>query len=148
PDGLATNWSQHAGPGPAHFEDAHAARTTATFAKAGDYELELAAGRDQLTAKSLLRVRVVAPPSLPRLDEVRTRKYRIDSPLWNKRACALIAHWIPHCIDRIEATDLREGQGGLDNFIEAAKALRGEPHGAHRGYVFANAWVHQTVEAM
>ena len=32
--------------------------------------------------------------------------------------------------------------------MEAGKALRGEPHGAHKGYVFSNAWVHQTVEAM
>src|SRR4029077_3404665 len=36
----------------------------------------------------------------------------------------------------------------IDNFIEAAKALKGEPHAAHKGYVFANAWVHQTVESM
>ena len=42
----------------------------------------------------------------------------------------------------------RSGPGGIDNFIEAGKALRGEPHGAHKGYVFSNAWVHQTVEAM
>jgi DUF1680 family protein len=26
--------------------------------------------------------------------------------------------------------------------------LRGEPHGSHKGQVFSNAWVHQTVEAM
>ncbi len=36
----------------------------------------------------------------------------------------------------------------LVHFVEAAKALRGEPHGRHKGYVFANAWVHQTVESM
>jgi DUF1680 family protein len=60
----------------------------------------------------------------------------------------LITNWIPHCIAQIERTDLTEGQGGLDNFIEAAKALRGEPHGKHVGYVFSNAWVHQTVESM
>jgi DUF1680 family protein len=40
------------------------------------------------------------------------------------------------------------GEGGLDNFIEAAKALRGEPHGRHKGYVFSNAWVHQTIESI
>jgi DUF1680 family protein len=45
-------------------------------------------------------------------------------------------------------SDLQQGPGGLDNFIEAAKALKGEPHAAHKGYVFSNAWVHQTVEAM
>ncbi len=40
------------------------------------------------------------------------------------------------------------GDGGIDNFIEAGKANRGEPHGKHKGYVFSNAWVHQTVESM
>lgn len=58
--------------------------------------------------------------------------------------------WIPHCIDQCERTDIPAGRGdgGLDNFIEAAKALRGEPFAAHRGDVFSNAWVHQTVESM
>ena len=79
---------------------------------------------------------------------VYTKHYRIDSPLWNARAKALIVNWIPHCIDMINSTNLTEGQGGIDNFVEASKALRGEPHGRHKGYVFANAWVHQTVESM
>jgi DUF1680 family protein len=57
-------------------------------------------------------------------------------------------NWIPHCIDQLNRTNLTQGQGGLDNFVEAAKALRGEPHGRHKGYVFANAWVHQTVESL
>ena len=56
--------------------------------------------------------------------------------------------WIPHCIEQINRTDLKQGPGGIDNFVEAGKKLRGEPHGAHKGYVFSNAWVHQTVEAM
>src|SRR5262249_47687074 len=79
-----------------------------------------------------------------------TKKYKIDSPLWNDRARALIVNWIPHCIDEINSTNIPRGRGdgGIDNFIEAAKALRGEPHAAHKGYVFANAWVHQTVESM
>ncbi len=49
-----------------------------------------------------------------------------------------------------ERTDIApmRGDGGIDNFIEAAKANRGEPHGKHKGYVFSNAWVHQTVESM
>jgi hypothetical protein len=61
---------------------------------------------------------------------------------------ALIVNWIPHCIDQINRTDLELGPGGIDNFVEAGKALRGEPHGKHKGYVFYNAWVHQTVESM
>src|SRR5262249_25947638 len=95
-----------------------------------------------------LRVKVQTPPPADRLDVVYTKNYRIDSPLWNSRAKALIVNWIPHCIDQINRTNLTLGPGGIDNFVEAAKALRGEPHAAHKGYVFANAWVHQTVESM
>ena len=59
-------------------------------------------------------------------------------------------NWIPHCIAMCERTDIAamRGDGGIDNFIEAGKANRGEPHGRHKGYVFSNAWVHQTVESM
>ena len=93
-------------------------------------------------------MKVENPPPAQRLDVVYTKHYRIDSPLWNARAKALIVHWIPHCIDLINRTNLTEGQGGIDNFVEAGKALRGEPHARQKGYVFANAWVHQTVESM
>jgi DUF1680 family protein len=68
--------------------------------------------------------------------------------LWNARAKAMIVNWIPWCIDQINRTGLTLGPGGIDNFIEAGKALRGEPHGKHLGYVFSNAWVHQTIESM
>jgi DUF1680 family protein len=77
-----------------------------------------------------------------------TTRYAIDSPLWDHRIKSLIVSWIPHCIDQMNRSDLQQGPGGLDNFLEAARALRGEPHAAHKGYVFSNAWVHQTVEAM
>lgn len=68
----------------------------------------------------------------------------------NARAKTLIVDWIPHCIDYCERTDIpaNKGDGGIDNFVEAAKANRGEAHAPHIGYVFSNAWVHQTVESM
>ena len=110
--------------------------------------LKLAAQADGQTGASTLKVRVEVPPPAKRLNVVYTKNYSIDSPLWNERAKSLIVNWIPHCIDYCERTDLKEGEGGLDNFIEAGKALRGEPHARHKGYVFANAWVHQTVESM
>jgi hypothetical protein len=62
------------------------------------------------------------------LTPVLTKNFKIYSRLWNVRAKALIVNWIPHCIDQINRTDLQEGQGGIDNFIEAAKALAGLPH--------------------
>jgi uncharacterized protein len=151
-------WSKESGPGLVTFANAAAPDTTATFSAPGEYTLKLTAYGNKAQAASTLaastlaastlNVRVQAAPPKERLGVVYTKKYHIDSPLWDARAKALIASWIPHCIDFCERTDLREGQGGIDNFVEAGKALRGEPHGPHKGYVFANAWVHQTVEAM
>jgi DUF1680 family protein len=150
-DGATVAWSKASGPGAVTFENAKAAVTTATFSKTGEYVLQLSAEKDSLSASSTLTVKVVSPPPADRLDVVYTKKYRIDSPLWNARAKALIVNWIPHCIDQINNPNLRQGEGGIDNFLDAAKVLRGEPleegHG-HRGYVFSNAWVHQTVESM
>jgi DUF1680 family protein len=142
-----TEWTA-SGPGPVEFSDSSAPVTTATFKVAGDYILTLNSATGKEKSSSSLRVSVTPPPADKRLDVVYTTKYSIDSPLWNDRAKVLITQWIPHCIKQIERTDLKTGQGGLDNFIEAAKALRGEPHGRHLGYVFSNAWVHQTIESM
>jgi len=147
-DGIKLSWTKVSGPGTVTFADATAGETTATFSKVGDYVLKLTALQNGLTASSTLKVTAEPPPPKERLDVVYTKRYSIDSPLWNARAKALIVNWIPHCIDQINRTNLTTGQGGIDNFIEAAKALRGEPHARHKGYVFANAWVHQTVESM
>ncbi|MCC2668639.1 MAG: hypothetical protein K0Q72_1110 [Armatimonadetes bacterium] len=146
--GDTVRWSKEAGPGAVTFADAAAPVTTAMVSAAGDYVLKLTALGGGEEAASTLKLHAAPPPPAKRLDVVYTTRYRIDSPLWDQRAKALIANWIPHCIENCERTDLREGQGGIDNFVEAGKALRGEPHGGHRGYVFSNAWVHQTVEAM
>lgn len=142
-------WKTESGPGIVSFADASSAVTTATFSKTGDYVLAFTAqtsGRDK--SSSLVKVRVIDPPSEKKLDAIYTTPYRVDSPLWRVRFKAIITNWIPHCIKMIERTDLKTGQGGLDNFIEAAKALKGQPHARHLGYVFSNAWVHQTVESM
>ncbi|HEU4585387.1 MAG TPA: beta-L-arabinofuranosidase domain-containing protein, partial [Gemmatimonadaceae bacterium] len=116
------------------------------FSAPGTYILELTADNGESTASSTLTVRAELPPPKQQLDVVHTRRYSIDSPLWDHRFKALIVSWIPHCIEMLESTDVEAG--GLDNFIEAGKALRGEPHGAHKGYVFADAYVHNAVEAM
>jgi DUF1680 family protein len=142
------SWSKESGPGKVNFENANTNITTATFSKPGDYVLKLTATSGKLSSSSTLKVRAVEAPPEDRLDVVYTKHYSIESPLWNARAKALIVNWIPHCIDMINRTNLTQGQGGIDNFVEAAKALRGEPHAAHKGYVFANAWVHQTIESM
>lgn len=141
-------WSKLSGPGHVAFADPASADTTATFSVPGDYVLELTAlGKPENSSSKLLVHAEKAPPK-ERLDVVYTTLYSIDNPMWNERAKTLIVSWIPHVIAQCERTDLTQGQGGLDNFIEAAKALRGEPHERHKGYVFSNAWVHQTVEAI
>lgn len=139
-------WSKRSGPGRVSFADRAALVTSATFTTPGVYVLELTADNGETTSSSTLTVKVELPPPAKQLDVVHTRTYSIDSPLWNHRAKALIVSWIPHCIDMLERTDV--DAGGLDNFIEAGKALRGEPHGEHKGYVFADAYVHNAVEAM
>ena len=150
--GAATKvtWIKVAGPGPVNFANEHTNVTTATFSKPGDYELKLTAGKGKLSGAGTVKVKVLLPPPADRLDVVYTKPYTINNPLWNAKAKALIVNWIPHCVDEINSTNLarNHGDGGIDNFIEAAKALRGEPHAPQRGYVFANAWVHQTVESM
>jgi len=141
-------WSKASGPGTVTFADEGKAETAATFSQTGDYVLKFSGKNSATNLASTLTVRVAEAPPKDRLDVVYTKNYSIDNPLWNDRAKSLIVGWIPHCIDQINRTDLTQGQGGIDNFIEAAKALRGEPYTPHKGYVFANAWVHQTVEAM
>lgn len=141
-------WKKISGPGTVQFNDAGSLKATASFSAIGDYELAMTATEGNLSQTSSIKVKVHNPPPAQRLDVVYTKKYKIDNKLWNDRAKAMIVNWIPYCIAQNERTDLTIGQGGLDNFIEAAKALRGEPHARHKGYVFSNAWVHQTVESI
>jgi uncharacterized protein len=142
-------WVKTSGPGTVKFDDVTAPVTKAKFSSPGDYVLTLAASGSNDRSHSIA-VRVQQEPPNDRLDVVYTRRYSIDSPFWNERAKALIVSWIPHCINMCERTDIppMRGDGGIDNFIEAGKANRGEPHGKHKGFVFSNAWVHQTVESM
>jgi DUF1680 family protein len=141
-------WTKLEGPGSVTFSNPNGKDATAEFSTPGNYILQLKADEGKLNAASTLKVKVHQPPKAKRLDVVYTKRYKIDSKLWNDRAKAMIVNWIPFCIDQNNRTDLTSGQGGIDNFIEAAKALRGEPHARHKGYVFSNAWIHQTVEAM
>ena len=149
-EGNAVRWSKVSGPGAVHIADENAPVTTATFSAPGDYVLALTGSGIDGTQSSSICVHAEAAPPKDRLDVVYTRKYALDSPLWNARAKSLIVNWIPHCIRNCERTDIpvHGGDGGIDNFIEAGKANRGEAHAPHKGFVFSNAWVHQTVESM
>jgi len=52
----------------------------------------------------------------------------------------------PHCYRKI--SDPTVPEGGIENFVQAGNKLAGRPHTGHQGPVFANAWVHNTVESM
>lgn len=143
-------WSKVSGPGTVTFADPAAPVTTATFGAPGDYVVQVVADNGSAKAPSTLAVKVELPPQAAPLTPVVTRRHTVTDPFWASRTKALITSWIPHCVEQINRTDIPAGRGdgGIDNFIEAAKALRGEPHGKHKGYVFSNAWVHQTVESI
>ena len=142
-------WVKSVGPGAVVFAAPDTPVTTATFSEPGDYVLALEASGSKDKPKAI-DVHVEPAPPADRLDVVYTRRYSIDNQFWSQRAKVLIVDWIPHCIHMCERTDIApmRGDGGIDNFIEAGKASRGEAHGRHKGYVFSNAWVHQTVESM
>lgn len=143
-----TLWTKVSGPGAVKFENVRAAITTAAFSEIGDYVLEFSADNGQAKSDSTLHVSVQPAPPARQLEAVYTRNFKINSKFWNARAKALIVNWIPHCIDVINSDRVLLGPGGIDNFVEAGKKLRGEPAGYHKGFVFSNAWVHQTVESM
>jgi len=103
--------------------------------------------RGSLCAGSTVNVKVARPPSAERLDVVYTKHYTIDSPLWNARAKAIIVNGFRTAL--ITSTDQSHARaGGIGQFRRGSQSLRGEPHARQKGYVFANAWVHQTVESM
>jgi len=141
-------WTRESGPGTVEFADPDALVTTATFSAPGAYVLKLAARAGETETVSTLNVIVEQGPPERHFEPVDVSNYRIDSRLWNARTKALIVDWIPHCIKQLERTDLEQGAGGLDNFDEAARALAGQPHGRHKGYVFSNAYVCNAVEAI
>ncbi len=143
---VSVAWRRKSGPGEVSFADARSLVTTATFTAPGQYVLELTADNGESRVTSAFTVSVEAPPASEALEPVITRGYRIDSGLWNARARALTVSWIPHVVAELESAE--RPTGGLDNFLEAAKALRGEPHAPRKGYVFSDAYVHNAVESM
>ncbi|MBN1818864.1 MAG: glycoside hydrolase family 127 protein [Sedimentisphaerales bacterium] len=139
-------WSKASGPGWVTFADPAKLDTAATFTEPGNYVLRLTARHSGLSDADTLNVQVLQGPPAENLHPVDTMPYQINSPLWDQRARAIIVHWIPHCIDRINDPDLKEG--GINNFIDAANKLQGKSGGSHRGYVFSNAWVYNTMESI
>ena len=124
PENVA-QWFKVSGPGTVTFAKATSPVMTAKFSAPGDYVLALMGSGGGSKPNATVHVHAEAPPPADRLDVVYTRNYTIDSPLWGAGAKTLLVDWIPHCIDYCERTDIptNKGDGGLDNFIEAAKAI-------------------------
>jgi DUF1680 family protein len=80
------------------------------------------------------------------LEPVYAAGFTVQSTLWSHRVKRIIQNWIPHCYDMLSDPDLPEG--GIDNFVQAARELSGETAKPHVGYWFSNAYVLNTVEAM
>ena len=77
----------------------------------------------------------VLPPAGP-LQPVWTTAYELTSPFWRKRVKNLIVHWIPHCVNMIEAPGPARKAASHSGAAQAAPLLR-------------NAWLyHNTIEAM
>jgi DUF1680 family protein len=139
-------WSKASGPGKVTFANAGAAETTARFSKVGDHVLKLTADDGNSSASGELRVTVIAAPSAPPLSPVWTTPYQVSSPFWKPRLKNLIVNWIPHCVQKCE--DPAAPEGGIENFVQAARKLAGATDAKHKGAVFANTWVYNTLESM
>lgn len=139
-------WSKQSGPGEVTFDDSGSASTAARFAAPGHYVLALAANDGESSDDDTLEVSVVPGFSGAPLEPVATTPYRVSGRFWTPRMKAVVVRWIPHCIGKIN--DPQTAEGGIDNFLEAARKLAGATDARHKGYVFSNAWVHNTVEAI
>ncbi len=147
PKGLReANWSKHSGPGRVRFDAANQSATTARFSAPGEYVLKLTGSDGEANASDTLKVRVQPNPPKGHLDPVWTTSYMVSSPFWKPRLKNLIVNWIPHCIQKCEDPESKEG--GIDNFVQARRKLAGEPGAKHTGAVFANTWVYNTLESM
>src|SRR5436190_7131288 len=102
-------WSKESGPGAVSFADPKALITTAAFSTPGAYVLKLTVDNGETKTSSTLHVSVETPPPAKQLDAVYTTNFKINSPLWNARAKAIMVSWIPNCIDYINRTELTQG---------------------------------------
>lgn len=141
-------WSKDSGPGSVTFADSKAVETTARFSKVGDYVLKLTADDGELNGAGTLHVSVTALPPAEHLEQVWPTTYQLTSPFWRNRIKNVIVNWIPHCVQKIEDPLNKEGEGGIENFVQAGRKLAGAKDARHVGAVFANTWVYNTLESM
>lgn len=139
-------WAKSSGPGEVRFDHPDAAETAARFTAAGAYELKLTGNTGGKTSEGTVHVTVIPAPPKDHLTYVWPRRYTVTSRFWQPRLKVQITTWIPHCFEMLNNPACREG--GIQNFIEAAKKLKGESAARHVGAPWANAYVLNTFESM
>ena len=139
-------WKKESGPGTVAFANDQAITTTARFSQPGNYRLRLTANDGEVSSAEEVNVMVVPPPPEAHWNAVPTTAYTVSSAFWQPRMKAMIVNWIPHCIQKIEDPETEEG--GIANFVEAGRKLAGAADARHKGAVFANTWVYNTLEAI
>lgn len=144
--GVTGAWSKVDGPGEVAFSAADSTVAAATFTEPGGHVLRYTASAGEHASHDDVKVTVRPPLAVSGLRPVATRRYTLDSAFWEPRLRNTIINWIPHVVAKCEEADLKEG--GINNLLDAAAKLRGEPHEYHRGYPFSNAWVLNTLESM
>lgn len=142
---LEVKWVKKSGPGDVVFGSAESLQTTASFSKPGKYSLSLVADDGTYTVEDTIQVIVEAKPA-SHWSRVETSAFSVTGSFMRPRLKNQIVNWIPYLIKKIEDPNTREG--GLDNFVQAARKVAGATDARHQGPVFANAWVHNTLEAM
>lgn len=146
PDGrLQVRWSKKSGPGEVVFGAPGDLHTEASFSKPGSYRLSLTADDGEYRTEDEIQVVVEPKPSV-HWRRVETGRWAVSGSFMRPRLKNQIVNWIPYLIRKIE--DPKTPEGGLDNFRQAARKLAGAVDARHQGPVFANAWVHNTLEAM
>ena len=147
-DSTTVTWSKESGPGEVTFADAAAAETTATFSELGDYVLEAhgqgrrpvrfvdaeresrCAAASQTARRRLHQALQDRQPAVEPSGQGADRQ--LDSPLHRADRNAEPAH----------------GRAASTTSSTPPTSWPASRTSRHRGYVFSNAWVHQTVESM
>ena len=143
---LLVRWEKASGPGKATFASVAKADTSATFDRPGVYLLRLTADDGEERAADTVRVHVVPAPTGPWLERPRAAGWSVGGPFWGPRYRAILTRWLPYLIEKYNDPKLPEG--GIRNFEEVGKKLRGQPHESHMGPPFADAFIYDALESL
>ena len=73
-------WSRESGLGNVKFDNANSPVTTGMFSEVGEHILKLTAGKDELKASSILKVKVEPMPPAENLEPIEVSNFKISIP--------------------------------------------------------------------